>query len=127
MYFGSEMDCTQCYFGYMHPIYMKNFAYLCIMVWIHRDAHEYKCLFSKFEYFMYFWSTNFLVRFRFLGSIVSMTSLFLITLLVGRSNPSLCSLAILDALSLSSSELYSLVILFAGFKIPTSFSSTIFE
>jgi hypothetical protein len=34
-------------------VYMRNFAYLCIMVWIHMEAHEY-IFFSKFEYFMYF-------------------------------------------------------------------------
>jgi hypothetical protein len=35
-------------------IYMRNFAYLCIMVSIHMGAHEYICFFSKLEYFMYF-------------------------------------------------------------------------
>jgi hypothetical protein len=35
-------------------IYMRNFNCLCIMVWIHMDAHEYICLFSKFKHFMYF-------------------------------------------------------------------------
>jgi hypothetical protein len=27
------------------------------------DAHEYICIFSKFEYFMYFWLTGFMVQF----------------------------------------------------------------
>ena len=44
-------------------IYMRNFAYLCIMVWIHMDAHEYRYNFSKFQYFMYFWWTSFMTRF----------------------------------------------------------------
>jgi len=44
-------------------IYMRNFANLCIMVWIHMDAHEYVFFFSKFEYFVYFLVTSFLIRF----------------------------------------------------------------
>jgi hypothetical protein len=51
MHFGIDMDCTWCYFGYMHPCYIVD--KLCIMVCIHIDAHEY-IFFSKFEYFMYF-------------------------------------------------------------------------
>ena len=78
-------------------IYMRKFAYLCIMVWIHMDAHEYISFFSKFEYFMYilidrffgpvFWSGFFLVlvRFTFLGSTDLVTSPVLITL--GSSPP----------------------------------------
>ena len=44
MYFEWDMDCTWCFFSYMHcSIYMRNFLYLCIMVWIHMDACEYIC------------------------------------------------------------------------------------
>jgi hypothetical protein len=28
-------------------IYMRNFAYLCIVVWIHMDIHEYICFFFQ--------------------------------------------------------------------------------
>jgi hypothetical protein len=61
-------------------IYMRNSAYLCIMVWIHMDAHEYICFLSKLEYFMYFWSTSLFpvpLWFRFLW----LTGLVLITLI----------------------------------------------
>jgi hypothetical protein len=88
MYFGSEMIaiddilviCTL-------AIYMRNFAYLCIMVWIYMDAHEYICIFQNLNILCIFWLTNFLVwffsvpvEFWFLGLIGSITGLILITL-----------------------------------------------
>jgi Na+/melibiose symporter-like transporter len=58
MYFGSDMDCTWCYFGYMHPyllvaIYMRNFAYLCIMVWIHMDARTHTRIYIYIYIYIY--------------------------------------------------------------------------
>jgi hypothetical protein len=41
-------------------IYMRNFANLCIMVWIHMNMYF---VFSKFDYFMYFLVIDFLIRF----------------------------------------------------------------
>jgi hypothetical protein len=65
MYFGSNMDCTRCHFGYMHPYLLytrENFTYFYLMVWIHMYVHEYIFL-SKFEYFMYFFVVQFFSRF----------------------------------------------------------------
>jgi hypothetical protein len=45
-------------------IYMRIFAYLCIMVWIQMDAHEYICcFFQNLNILCIFWSTGFLVQF----------------------------------------------------------------
>ena len=64
-------------------IYMRNFAYLCKIVWILMDAHEY--FFSKFEYFMYNLIDRFcgliFVWFWFLRSVGSMTGPVLVTFL----------------------------------------------
>ena len=48
-------------------IYMRSYAYLCIMVWIHMDAHEYICFFQNLNILFIFWSIAFVVRF-FSGS-----------------------------------------------------------
>jgi len=72
---------------------MRNFANLCIMVWIHMDAHEYVfdfqilnilCIFSD-QFFDPVFSGFFPVPvwFRFLGSTDSMTGSVLVTLVSG--------------------------------------------
>jgi hypothetical protein len=41
-------------------IYMRNFSYLCIMVWILMDAHEYICFFfQNLNILCIFWSIFF--------------------------------------------------------------------
>jgi hypothetical protein len=62
---------------------MRNFANLCIMVWIHMDAHEYVFVFQNLNILCIFSDQFFdlvLVRFRFLGSTGSMTGSVLVTL-----------------------------------------------
>jgi hypothetical protein len=62
---------------------MRNFGNLCIMVWIHMDAHEYVFVFRKIEYFMIFSDRFFdpvFFRFRYLGLTGSMTGPVLVTL-----------------------------------------------
>jgi hypothetical protein len=76
-------------------VFFNNFANLCIMVWIHMNTHEYVfvfqnlnilCIFSD-RFFDPFFSSFFPVRFRFFGSIGSMTGPVLVTLL-GTNNTS---------------------------------------
>jgi hypothetical protein len=49
-------------------LYMRKFANLCIMVWIHMDAHEYLyiCMYVlNLNILCIFWLISFVVRFCF--------------------------------------------------------------
>jgi hypothetical protein len=63
---------------------MRNFANLCIMVWIHMDAHEYVFFFQNLNILCIFsdqFFDPFFFRFRFFGSTGSTTGLVLVTLI----------------------------------------------
>ena len=55
----SEMYCTRCYFGYLHPYLLyiwETLHIFVLMVWIHMYAHEYIYVFYKIWIFYVFFS-----------------------------------------------------------------------
>lgn len=54
IFFDSEMACTLWYFGYTLAIYMIIFAYLCIIICLHMDAHKVYVLFKTWIIYVFF-------------------------------------------------------------------------
>ena len=42
-----------------NTIYMRNFAYMCIIIWIHMDAHELYVLFKIWIFYLFLFDQSF--------------------------------------------------------------------
>ena len=93
MYFDSKSKYSYDY-GVHFPLTVSAIlVYLCIMVWIHMDAHEHVFVFQNLNILCIFSDRFFdpvFFRFRFLGSTGSMTSPVLVTLVPSPLEEGVC-------------------------------------